>query len=119
MMSWNSSLADSGIGSVPKENNEKAEDVLKFVKGLIEEVPGLKITKTIIDRTHRIGPDYTDIKMQKVCKSIIVRFTSSCHHTAFYRARRFIGNRAQIRLDLTASQLAILQNFVIQMSTDE
>ena len=40
------------IGSVPKQNNEKVEDVFKFVKGSIEEVQGLKIPDVIIDRAH-------------------------------------------------------------------
>ena len=34
-------------------------------------------------------------------KSIIVCFTTFRHRTAFYRARRSIGNRSQVRLDLT------------------
>ena len=97
------------IDSVPKQNNEKAEDVFKFVKGLIEEVPDLEIIKVVIDRAHRIGPDYTDKKRRKVCKSIIVCFTTFHHRTAFYRARRSIGNRAQVRLDLTKRRYDILK----------
>ena len=31
------------IDSIPKQNNKKAEDVFKFVKDLIEEVPDLEI----------------------------------------------------------------------------
>ena len=31
------------IDSVPKQNNEKAENVFKFVKGLTEDVPDLEI----------------------------------------------------------------------------
>ena len=81
------------IDSVPKQNNEKAEEDLKFVKGLIEEVPDLEIPEVVIDRAHRIGPDYNDKKVQKVCESIIVCFTKFCHRTAFCRARRSIGNR--------------------------
>ena len=54
------------IDSVPKQDNEKAEDVFKFVKGLIEEVPNLEIPEVVIDRAHRIGPDYTVKKTQKV-----------------------------------------------------
>ena len=75
---------------------------LKFVKGLIEEVPDLEIPEVVTDRAHRIGPDYpNNKKTQKVCKSIIVRFTTFGHRTSFYRARKSIGNRAQVRLDLT------------------
>ena len=50
------------IDRVPKQNNEKAENVFKFVKGLIEEVPDFEISEVVIDRAHRIGPDYTDKK---------------------------------------------------------
>ena len=57
------------IDSVPKQNNEKAEDVFKFVKGLIQEVPDLEIPEVVIDRAHRIGPDYTDKKRRK-CVSL-------------------------------------------------
>ena len=92
------------IDSVPKQNNEKAEDVFKF-----QEVPDLEIPEVVIDRAHRIGPDYTDKKTQKVCKSIIVRFTMFRHRTAFYRARRFIRNRAQVRLDLIKRQYDMLK----------
>ena len=80
------------IDSVPKQNNEETEDVFKFVKDLIQEVPDLEIPEVVIGRAHRIGPDYTDKKTQKVCKSIIVRFRTFRHSTAFYRARRSIGN---------------------------
>ena len=97
------------IDSVPKQNNEKVEDVFKFVKGLIEEVPELEIPEVVIDRAHRIGPDYTEKKTQKVCKSIFVRFTTFRHRTAFYRARKSIGNRAQVRLDLTKWRYDILK----------
>ena len=57
------------IDSVPKQNNEKAEDVFKFVKGLIEEVPDLEILEVVIDRAHRIGPDSTEKKRRK-CVSL-------------------------------------------------
>ena len=57
------------IDSVPKQNNEKAEDAFKFVKGLIEEVPDLEIPEVLIDRAHRIGLDYTDKKRRK-CVSL-------------------------------------------------
>ena len=37
------------IDSVPKQNNEKAKDGFKFVKGLIEEVPDFEIPEAVID----------------------------------------------------------------------
>ena len=97
------------IDSVPKQNNEKAEDVFKLVNGLIEKVSDLEIREVVIDRAHRIDPDYTDKRTQKVCKSIIVCFTTFRHRTAFYRARKSIGNRAQVRLDLTKRRYDILK----------
>ena len=42
---------------------------------------GMNIFETIIDRAHRLGNTYVDIKSKKRCKSIIVRFTSFCHRT--------------------------------------
>ena len=90
------------IDSVPRQNNEKAAAVFNFVKGLIEEVPDLEIPEAGIDRANRIGPDYTNRKTQKVCKSIIVCFTTFHHRAVFYRARSSIGNRIQVRFDKTA-----------------
>ena len=51
------------IDSVPKQNKEKAEDVLKFVNSLIEEVPDLEIPEVVTDRVHRIGPDYSGVTL--------------------------------------------------------
>ena len=42
------------IDSVPRQNNKKAGDVFKFVKGLIEEVPDLETPEAEIDRVHSI-----------------------------------------------------------------
>ena len=98
------------IDSIPKQNNKKAEDVFKFVKDLIEEVPDLEILQeTVINRAHRTGLDYTYKKTQKVRKSIIVSFTTFRHCTEFYRAQRSIGNRAQVRLDLTKRRYDIFK----------
>ena len=36
-------------------------------KGLSEEVPDLEIPKVVIDRAHRIGPDYTN----KTCRKYV------------------------------------------------
>ena len=44
-----------------------------------------------------------------MCKSIFVRFTTFRHRTAFYRARKSIGNRAQVRLGLTKRRYDILE----------
>ena len=62
------------IDSVPKQDNEKAEDVFAFVKGLIEEVPDLEIPEVVTDRAHRIGPDLnitTTKTKQKKCRKCV------------------------------------------------
>ena len=87
--------------SAPKQNNEKDEDVLKFVKGQIEEVPDFEIPEAVIDREHRTVLDYTNKITQKLCKSIIVLFTTFRHRTLFCRAPRSIGSKSKARLDLT------------------
>ena len=52
------------IDSAPKQNNEKVEDVFKFVKGFIEEIP-----EVLIHKAHKIGPDYTHKKC-RLCNSL-------------------------------------------------
>ena len=44
-----------------------------------------------------------------MCKPIIIRFATLRHRTIFYRARRSIGNREQVRLDLTKWRYDILK----------
>ena len=44
-----------------------------------------------------------------MCKSIIVRFKTFRHRTAFYRVRRSIGNRVQVRLALIKRRYDILK----------
>ena len=87
--------------SIPKQNNEKAEDVLKFVKDQIEEVPDFEIPEAVIDTEHRTVLDYTNKITQKLCKSIIVLFTTFRHRTLFCRAPRSTGSKSKARLDLT------------------
>ena len=106
-MSWNSTVTGSALGLLVFLNRIGTKDPKK---DLIEEVPDLEIPEAVIDRAHRIGPDYTDKnKVQKLCKSIIVRFTTLSHYASFYRTRGSIGNRAQVRLDLAKRRYDILK----------
>ena len=66
----------------------------------------LNIPDTVVDRAHRIGPEYSDYKTKKKCKAIIVRFTMFRHRTLVYRARNKIRN-VKIRLDLTKERHAL------------
>ena len=47
----------------------------------------LDIPDTVIDRAHRIGPEYSDYITKKKCRAVIVRFTTFRHRTLIYRAR--------------------------------
>ena len=95
------------IDSVPKQNNEKAKDGFKFVKGLIEEVPDIEIPEAVIDiELVLIIPTK---KTHKVYKFNIVRFKKFRLRTAFYRARRSLGNGVQAWLNLTKRRYDILQ----------
>ena len=47
----------------------------------------LDILDTAIDRAIRIGPEYSDYKTKRICKAIIIRFTTFRNRTLVYRAR--------------------------------
>ena len=56
------------IDIVPKQHNEKAEDVFKFVKDLVEEFPDLELPEVVTDRAHKIGPN----KKCRKCVSLLL-----------------------------------------------
>ena len=68
----------------------------------------LDMPDTVIERPHRIGPQYSDYKTKKKCKAIIVRFATFRHRTSVYWARKKIRNNVKIRLDLTKERHALL-----------
>ena len=77
------------INRVPVKSDETSDDVLKYVKEIFDEGE-LDIPYTVIDRAHRIEPEYSDYKTKKKCKAIIVRFTTFRHRTLVYRTRKKI-----------------------------
>ena len=48
----------------------------------------LDILDAAIDRAIRIGPEYSDYKTKRICKAIIIRFTTFRNRTLVYRARK-------------------------------
>ena len=94
------------INGVPVKSDETSDDVLKYIKEMFDEGE-LDFSDTVIDRAHRIGPEYSDYKTKKKCKAIIVRFTTFRHRTLVYRARKQIRD-VKIRLDLTKERHALL-----------
>ena len=61
----------------------------------------------MIDRAHRIGKGYVEKNSRKLCKSIIVRFSTFRHRTKFYRSRSKLKNNVKVKLDLTKNRYTI------------
>ena len=81
------------IKSVPRKDMEKSDEVLKEVRKLIDEEE-VEIPDAVLDRAHRIS---------KANNGIIVRFTTFCHRTLFYRQRKKLNGNS-VHLDLTKSR---------------
>ena len=86
--------------------NETFDEVLDKVTSLMEEAE-CDIPEVVIDRAHRIGKGYVEKNSKKLCKSIIVRFSTFRHRTKFYRSRSKLKNNAKAKLDLTKSRYTI------------
>ena len=54
------------------------------------------IPEIVIDRPHRTGNGYVDKNSKKLCKSVIVRFSTFRHRTKFYRSRSKLKNNVKI-----------------------
>ena len=65
--------------------------------------------QTLLDRTHRAGPSYTDRITSKKWKSIIVRFTTFRRKILFYRARKNLKSGFKVKLDLAKSRFNLLK----------
>ena len=66
------------VEGAPTTDNKTSEKVLKKVQSLINEAE-CNIPDVAIDRAHRIGNGYKDMKSNTLCRSIIVRITT-CRH---------------------------------------
>ena len=62
------------INGVPVEPGEANDAILIYVKEMFDEGE-LDTPNTVIDRTHRIGPEHFDYQTRKKCKTIFVRST--------------------------------------------
>ena len=60
------------IDSVPKQNNEKAENVFRFVKGMVEEVPDLEIPEVVTERARRIDLGFPNKKKRRKSVSLLL-----------------------------------------------
>ena len=96
------------IDGVPTVKNESSDDVLEFTKSLFKEAK-VAVSDNVLDRAHRIMPSYTDRITSKICKSIIVRFTTFSNRTLFYRARKNLKSGFKVKFHLTKSRFNLLK----------
>ena len=74
------------IDGVPTEEKETSEDVLQKVRSLYSDAE-MDIPDMAYDRAHRIGKAYNDKGTNKICKSIIVHFSTFCYRTMVYSSK--------------------------------
>ena len=74
------------IHGIVTNSNEESEDVIGKVRECYDAL-NLPFDEELIDRTHRIGKEYTDKISGKQVKSIIVKFKSWKARTQLYKAR--------------------------------
>ena len=95
------------VDVIPAISNESSDDVMNLTKSLFKEVK-VSVPENVLDCAHRIGPIYTDRVSHKKCKSIIVKFSTSCHRTLIYRAKKNLKS-AKVKLDLMKSRFDLLK----------
>ena len=83
-----------------KQENESSDKALEEMKCLFSEA-SINILDACIDRAHRFS---------KTDDTVIVRFTTFCHRTTFYRKRKELKNGVKVHLDLTKARLDPLIN---------
>ena len=75
------------IDDVPTVNNQSSDDVLKSDKSLFRETVA-DTAEAVVDRAHRIRPNYLDKSLNKNCKSFIVRLITFRPRTMFIEPKR-------------------------------
>ena len=97
------------ITSIPCEEKEASEEVLKKVKILIKKEAEVDIPEETVDRAHRVGP-----KKNKN-QAIRNKFFTFRHRTVFYRVRKTLKNGIKLHIDLTKKRFNLLldvQSFI-------
>ena len=97
------------IDGVPSCEKESAEEVIDKVRDLVKEAD-VVFPDCGFDRAYRIVTFMKDRSSDtQNVKGIIVRFTSFSYRTMVYRARKSLGSKVKIKLDLTKSRYKTLQ----------
>ena len=88
---------------------EKADDVLRAVKGFSDAV-GANIPDLAFDRAHRVGKPYKIDNIEK--QSVIVRFSTFRHRSMLYYKRKEMSEKfgVWVRLDFTKKNYGILND---------
>ena len=97
------------IDGVPTEEKETSEDVLQKVGSLCSDAK-INIPGMAYNWAHRIGKAYNDKGTNKICKSIIVHFSTFRHQTMVYRSKTKISKNARIKVDLTKKRFTLLSH---------
>ena len=73
------------------------------------EEAGLNVPDAVVNREHRIGQGYTDMKIKQKWKNIIICFTTFRHRTRVYHARKKLKKGVKVHLDVTKRKRKLLQ----------
>ena len=97
------------FNGIPEVSNESSEDVFNNIVDMFVRV-GIEDIEQNIDRAHRIGK-YTikKKKIEKKCKSIIVKSTSFRYRTKAYRKKKNLDNGVTAHVDLTKKRHSLLR----------
>ena len=87
------------IKGIPRKEKRRSDEELDEVRKLLEEVE-VTIPDAVLGRAHCVSKNNPDI---------IVRFTTFCNRTLFYRECKTLKDKS-VHLDLTKSQLKLLND---------
>ena len=70
----------------------------------------MEVYQTVVLKVHHVGKTYKNRSSGNISQSIIVRFSTFRHWTAFYRSRGKLEGNIRVRLDLTKDRYNILSD---------
>ena len=96
------------INGIPEVSNESSEDVFNNIADMFVRV-GIEDIEQDIDRAHRIGKSCHQKKIEKKCKSIIVKSTSFRYRTKVHRQKKNLDNGVTAHVELTKKRHSLLR----------
>ena len=96
------------IDGIPITEGEYVLDKVKKEWEKVTDVDKkINIPDAVIDRAHRIGPEYFDRDTNEASQSVIIRFTTHRHCTMLYNLRKEMD--LKIKFDLTKKRYELLR----------